>query len=46
MDLQIIECEQGAPEWFAARAGIPTASRFATVMASGRGGAESQTRRK
>lgn len=46
MDLQIIDCDQGSPEWFAARAGIPTASRFATVLASGRGGAESKTRRK
>lgn len=46
MDLQIIECEQGTPEWFQSRSGIPTASRFATVLASGRGGAESKTRRK
>lgn len=44
-DLRIIECEQGSPEWFKARAGLPTASEFATVMASGRGGAESKTRR-
>lgn len=46
MTVQIIDCEQGTPEWFAARAGIPTASRFATVLASGKGGAESKTRRK
>jgi hypothetical protein len=45
MDLQIINCEQGSPEWFAARAGIPTASEFATVMAKGKGGADSKTRR-
>lgn len=38
-------CEQGSPEWFAVRAGMPTASEFATVMASGRGGGESKTRR-
>jgi hypothetical protein len=44
MPLQIIDCEQGTPEWFAARAGIPTASEFSTVMASGRGGGESKTR--
>ena len=31
-DLQIFNCEQGTPEWFAARAGIPTASEFSTVM--------------
>ena len=43
-ELQIFECEQGSAEWFAARAGIPTASEFATVMARGRGG-ESKTRR-
>lgn len=46
MELQIITCDQGTPEWFAARAGLPTASRFATVLASGRGGGESKTRRK
>lgn len=43
--IEIIDCAQGSPEWFAARAGIPTASQFATVMASGRGGGESKTRR-
>lgn len=47
MDLQVIECEQGSPEWFAARAGIPTASEFATVMAKGKTkGSPSVTRRK
>lgn len=44
--IEVIECEQGTPEWFAARAGIPTASEFATVMAKGKGKAESVTRRK
>ena len=43
--MQVIDCVQGTPEWFAARAGIPTASRFSDVMAVGRGGAESKTRR-
>ena len=43
---QIFECAQGTPEWLAARMGIPTASQFSTVMASGRGGKESETRRK
>lgn len=38
-------CEQGSEEWFRVRAGMPTASEFATVMASGRGGGESKTRR-
>lgn len=39
-------CEQGTPEWHLARAGIPTASEFATVMAKGKGGGDSITRRK
>jgi len=46
MNLRIIECEQGSDAWHTARAGIPTASEFATVLASGRGGGESVTRRK
>lgn len=46
-NLEIIrDVDQGTAEWHAIRAGIPTASMFATVMASGRGGAESKTRRK
>lgn len=43
--LFIFNCEQGTPEWFAARAGIPTASEFDTVMAKGRSGGDSKTRR-
>lgn len=43
--MQIIDCEQGTHEWRAARAGIPTASEFACILASGRGGSESKTRR-
>lgn len=44
--IQIFDCEQGEPEWYAARLGIPTASMFSTVMAKGRGGkGESKTRR-
>lgn len=45
MELQIFNCIQGTPEWYAARAGIPTASEFDTVMAKGRGGGDSKTRR-
>lgn len=45
MTPQVIDCEQGSDEWYAARLGIPTASEFATVMASGRSGGESKTRR-
>lgn len=40
--IQIFDCEQGTPEWFACRRGIPTASEFSTVMAKGEG----KTRRK
>ena len=43
--MKIIDCEQGSPEWFSARAGIPTASEFHTVMAKGKGGGESLTRK-
>lgn len=46
MSVQIIDCEQGSPEWRLARLGIPTASEFSTVMAKGRGGGDSVTRRK
>lgn len=42
----IHECEQNSPEWYAARLGIPTASMFATVMAKGKDGGASVTRRK
>lgn len=37
MALEIIDCIQGAAEWHAARLGIPTSSKFATVMAKGEG---------
>lgn len=45
-ELQIFDCEQGTPEWHAARAGIVTASVFDTVLAQGRGGKPSETRKK
>lgn len=45
-DRIIYDCEQGSPEWFACRMGIPTSSRFATVMAKGQSSAESKTRLK
>jgi len=44
--IQIFDCEQNSADWYAARLGIPTASMFSTVMASGRGGGESKTRAK
>jgi hypothetical protein len=43
--MKIFDCEQRSEEWFRVRAGMPTASEFATVMASGKGGGESKTRR-
>ena len=44
--IEIFNCEQGSNEWRQHRAGIPTASMFATVMAQGWGKTESKTRRK
>lgn len=44
MTVEIIDVEQGSPEWFAVRSGIPTASEFATIMAKGRDGGASVTR--
>lgn len=44
--VDIFFCDQNSDEWFEARAGIPTASEFSTVMAKGKGGGESITRRK
>ena len=34
--MQIYNCEQNSPEWLQARAGIATASQFATIIASGK----------
>lgn len=35
--IEIFDCEQGSSEWFDCRSGVPTASKFATVMAKGEG---------
>lgn len=43
--MEIFNCEQRTDEWYSARMGIPTASEYATIMMSGRGGGESRTRR-
>jgi len=40
------EIEQGSLDWFEIRRGCCTASNFATILASGRDGGESVTRRK
>jgi YqaJ-like viral recombinase domain len=48
MSLEILNHEQGSPEWFADRLGIPTGSEFKTVLRE-RGrtkGSESEERRK
>jgi len=44
--MEILDVEQGTPEWFAARAGLPTASKFATVMAKGEGKTRAEYMRK
>lgn len=44
MTVEVVDCVQGTPEWHEARLGIPTASEFATVMASGKSNTESKTR--
>lgn len=44
--IQIHDCDQGTPEWFECRRGLPTASEFATVMAKSRDGkTDGSTRR-
>lgn len=43
--MRILDMPQSSPEWFAARLGMPTASMFATVMAKGKNGGESLTRK-
>lgn len=37
MSIEILQCEQGSPEWYAARLGIPTASSFSAILAKGEG---------
>jgi hypothetical protein len=44
--IRIHDCEQGTPEWYALRLGMPTMSRAATILASGKGGGDSLTRRR
>jgi hypothetical protein len=43
--LQVFDCQQHSLDWFRARAGIPTASEFQTLLAVGKGGGESKERR-
>lgn len=35
--IQVHDFDQGTPEWYEARRGLPTASEFATVLAKGEG---------
>lgn len=35
--IEFFECEQGSPEWYRCRLGIPTASEFKSIMAKGEG---------
>lgn len=44
MSVQIIACEQGSPDWFAARLGIPTASEFKTIIGVKKDAREKVTR--
>lgn len=44
--MEVFDLEQGEEEWFQARLGIPTASKFATVMAKGEGKTRSEYMRK
>lgn len=44
--MQIFDMDQGDADWFQARLGIPTASKFATVMAKGEGKTRSEYMRR
>jgi len=44
--IEVFDIEQGGDEWLAARLGLPTASKFATVMAKGEGKTRSEYMRK
>ena len=43
--IEVFDCEQGSDAWFRARLGIPTASEFHTVLAKGKDGGASVTRK-
>lgn len=42
--MQIIDCEQNSPEWYAARLGIPTASAFSVILSTNKDAKEKKTR--
>lgn len=37
MSVEIVDCVQGTDEWFRARMGMPTASKFSHILAQGEG---------
>ena len=43
--IEVIDCPQNSEAWYRARLGLPTASMFKTILANGRGGGESVSRR-
>lgn len=45
MTREHLDFQQGSNEWYNARLGHPTASKFATVLAQGRNGGDSKTRK-
>lgn len=44
--VELFDVEQGSNDWLMMRLGMPTASNFGVIMASGEGGGESKERRK
>jgi hypothetical protein len=42
--MKIIECTQGTPEWFSARCGVASASRFGAIMATVKTGEAAERR--
>lgn len=45
-EVEFFDCEQGGEEWKRLHIGVPSASRFKAIMASGRDGDASKTRAK
>lgn len=45
MAIEVFDVPQNSPEWWAVKRGVPSASDFATVMAKGRDGGSSVTRK-
>lgn len=43
--MRLLDCEQGSPEWFEARRGIPTASKFKTIIGVRKDARDKVTRR-